>query len=290
MPSSCHHLACVSNIPYSLALQIVRICSKPALKEQRFSELKTLLLQQDYKISMINSAINKARKVTRSEALKYVAPSQPSKRPVYVVTYDPRLPSLQSITTKHWRSMTAMDSYLTHVFPAPPMIAYKQQQNLKDLLVRAKINKGNTNVKRNPLREKKGMYNCKKQCSACPFVLFRKLVKINTYTWNLRNHYDCETKNIIYLIECDLERCQQKYVGETKRKLKERFLEHKRDVENGELTATGHHFNLPGHNFSNMKMMVIEKMKNSSDIYRKEREKFHIKKFNTFYNGINKTP
>ena len=54
--------------------------------------------------------------------------------------------------------------------------------------------------------------------------------------------------------------------------------------------ATGAHFNGKGHSLENMKICIIEKVKKSSEQYRKEREKFFIQKFNTYHNGINKKP
>ena len=52
--------------------------------------------------------------------------------------------------------------------------------------------------------------------------------------------------------------------------------------------ATGEHFDLPGHNISNMKVTIVERVKKNDDQYRKEREKYFINKFNTFYRGINR--
>ena len=46
--------------------------------------------------------------------------------------------------------------------------------------------------------------------------------------------------------------------------------------------ATGHHFNLPGHSINNVTVTIIEKVKKNDTQYRKEREKFHIRKFNTY--------
>ena len=52
--------------------------------------------------------------------------------------------------------------------------------------------------------------------------------------------------------------------------------------------TTREHFNLPGHNISNMKVTIVERVKKNDDQYRKEREKYFINKFNTFYRGINR--
>ena len=81
-----------------------------------------------------------------------------------------------------------------------------------------------------------------------------------------------------------------KYVGETRRILKFRFAEHRGYVNNQEDTPTGEHFNSPGHSLADMTVTILEKVKSSDDLYRKEREKYFIRKFNTFYKGLNIRP
>ena len=43
--------------------------------------------------------------------------------------FDPRLPAIQPIQLKHWRSMTGEDSYLKEVFEQPPLTAFRRQNN-----------------------------------------------------------------------------------------------------------------------------------------------------------------
>ena len=75
-----------------------------------------------------------------------------------------------------------------------------------------------------------------------------------------------------------------KYVGETKIILKYRFAEHRGYVNNSdESQATGEHFNSPGHSLSDMTITILEKVKLNDALYRKEREKYFIRKSNTFY-------
>ena len=52
----------------------------------------------------------------------------------------------------------------------------------------------------------------------------------------------------------------------------------------------GEHFNLAGHSKNDMKVTVIEKVRSVDPQYGREREKVHIRRFNTFYNGLNKEP
>ena len=51
---------------------------------------------------------------------------------------------------------------------------------------------------------------------------------------------------------------------------------------------TGAHFNLPGHDLSNLKITVLEIPKKMDDQYRKQRERYLINKFNTKHQGLNK--
>ena len=59
--------------------------------------MKSLLLSRNYKIGMINAAIEKAKSVSRTEALNRAEKSEVTRRPVFKVQYDPRLPSISGI-------------------------------------------------------------------------------------------------------------------------------------------------------------------------------------------------
>lgn len=52
--------------------------------------------------------------------------------------------------------------------------------------------------------------------------------------------------------------------------------------------ATGAHFNLPGHSLADLKFTILEQVRYNDEEYRREREKYFINKFNTFYHGINR--
>ena len=106
-------------------------------------------------------------------------------------------------------------------------------------------------------------------------------------TWKINKNVNCLTENIVYLIECT--KCKEKYIGESERSLKCRLADHRGYVDNGLInTATGSHFNQPGHSLSNLSITIIEKQKNKSGIYRKERERYFINMFNSYYKGMNK--
>ena len=80
-----------------------------------------------------------------------------------------------------------------------------------------------------------------------------------------------KTFNVIYLIQCRL--CNLQYIGETKRRLKDRFNEHRRPILNptGNYihTAVSEHFLTSNHSDNHMLLLPIEKLKNGRDSFRK---------------------
>ena len=208
-------------------------------------------------------------------------------KPVFAVKFDPRLPSISSIQAKHWRAMVSQNQYLAKCFPKPPLTAFKRPKNIKEFLIRAKV----------PLppevrnkRDLKGMKKCTKQCSACPYISEGRNIKINKRnTWKITKRLDCNSFNVIYMIECNIDKCRKRYIGETRRAIKNRLADHRGYVVNNHIDkATGAHFTLPGHSLADMRCTVLEQVKVRSDLYRKEREKYFINKFNTIEEGLNR--
>ena len=288
LPSSCHPPSCTKNIPFSLCLRIVRICSKSEYRENQFLKLKVLMENRGYSQRTIDSAIDRAREIPRQIALRRVIRRQTDRRPVFALTYDPRLPPIQSIQAKHWRSMVGQDPYLSEVFSQPPLTAYRRQRNIRDHLIRAKVP---SDPKPYPERRHRGMQKCTKNCTACPYIREVKSLRINGQEWKINQSLNCEISNCVYLIECKKDNCEMRYVGETKRILKFRLADHRGYVQNQDTTkATGEHFNSPGHSLADLSITILEKVKKNDDLYRKEREKYFIRKFNTFYRGLNRQP
>ena len=198
-----------------------------------------------------------------------------SERPVFAVLYDTRMPTIPPIQAKHWRAMVSQDRHLEEVFPKPPVTGFKRKQNIRNFIIRAKL----PNPKKAyPDKKIKGMFRCGKQCPACPFIQEGTKIKINRKTdWKINKKTNCESSNIVYMIECSKDNCDQRYIEETKRWLKARLAEHRGYVRSNDTTkATGAHFNLPGHALSDMKVTIIEQVKIKDDQYRKQREEYYI--------------
>lgn len=100
------------------------------------------------------------------------------------------------------------DKYLEEVFEEPPLIAYKRNKNLQEVLIRAKLN-----INKRQQRKLKGMKKCGK-CIACCLIKEGRSIKSNETTWTLNREYDCNSKNVVYMLECDKDNCKKRYVGE----------------------------------------------------------------------------
>ena len=167
------------------------------------------------------------------------------------------------------------------------LTGFKRQPNIRNHLIRAQL----PNPKKPyPVRSNKGMFKCGRECPTCPFIQEGKTIKINKNTdWKVSRKVNFQSFNIVYMIKCVKENFNKRYIGETKRMLKSRMADHRGYVISGNTeTATGAHFNSPGHSLSHMKVSVIEQVKKKDDNYRRIREKYHIEKFNTLNNGLNK--
>ena len=70
-----------------------------------------------------------------------------------------------------------------------------------------------------------------KNCSTCPYIshgLTPYTFSSNSETRLIKSNLTCDTKNLIYMIQCN--RCNLQYIAETKRRLQDHFIEHRRTI------------------------------------------------------------
>ena len=119
-----------------------------------------------------------------------------------------------------------------------------------------------------------------------PFLNQERLVlKFLTFyfrgeTYKIKSHITCNTVNVIYMVQCLLFKMQ--YIGETKRRFKDRFNEHRRPILNPSdsyiQTAVSEHFLSNSHSVSHMPLIPIEILRYERDCLRKASEAHLIHK------------
>jgi peptide-methionine (R)-S-oxide reductase len=216
LPSSCHPSHIFKSVPYSLGLRLVRICSDREDLKKRLFELEEMLLSRGYSKNIVKETTLKALTLDRAEILKKVTKTKKD-RVVLAVTYHPKLPSVSSIISKHYKTLSK-DQKAKETFPLPPMVAFKQPPNLRNKLVHAKLpTKGKSK------RQVNGIRPCNKPCGICPYVLQSNQF-ISTATkerFQIKGTFNCNTSGVIYLTTCS--KCLIQYVGQTGRRLVDRI-------------------------------------------------------------------
>ena len=111
---------------------------------------------------------------------------------------------------------------------------------------------------------------CQKQ-HLIPGKYFRCTVTKKSYA--IRQHLDCNVRNVIYLITCNA--CQKQYVGSTTN-LKTRFANYKSNIKlvNKSCTCV-QHFGRE-HNWLDFRIQPIEKVYLSEELQSSEKEKKHL--------------
>lgn len=141
--------------------------------------------------------------------------------------------------------------------------AYRKNRNLKDLLVRAKLE---------PLQIKDRVPQ---------WFCYRKFVQNKTdktfFKILQKSHW--KTENCIYMIFC--QECEMQYIGETKNSLVIRMRQHKYNICNKKETQTPvvEHFIM--HGWEALRAMVIQSNPTWTDKERKQRERQWIYNLNT---------
>ena len=104
----------------------------------------------------------------------------------------------------------------------------------------------------------------------------------------ITDHFTCISANVIYCITCTL--CKKIYIGETGRRLADRFREHLRDVEKNDTDASkpvGRHFNLPNHSHHNMTICGLSLHHGNTESRKNLEQKFIFQLGTLYPHGIN---
>ena len=220
LPSSAHPTHIPSNIVYSMAFRLVRICSSEEKFENRLQELKEeFLIPRGYKPKIIDGQFKRIRDLPgncfiekRKGALKKKETQKSgNKRVIAPFQYNPFLPKISSVMIKHHTTMLFNNPELKETFPDPPMAALRQGPNLRKYLCKSKLTKKSreNNFRRNTRKNAAGWKKCSKPCPVCPLSAPpTQKVKYGTsnYIHNIETPVNCQSENVIYMWRCNKEK------------------------------------------------------------------------------------
>ena len=151
-----HPEALKKSLPYSQALRGRRISSNQKDFEDFCLSLTNAFVKRGYKEEEIIPSIERARNTDRASTLKN---SNRDKKTdcLFITTYNRTLPNVNLTLKKHWH-LLKLDPVMSRFFEKPPMIAFKRNKNIGDILS-SKL------IKDNQVERKLG--NRKGKCSPC---------------------------------------------------------------------------------------------------------------------------
>ena len=180
--------------------------------------------------------------INRQSALQ-TSQKEKNDRIPFTLTFHPHNNPVKAIILNNFKILQN-DPETSAIFSQPPLISFKRDKNVGNFLVKSTFK----------TIEEPGTFKCaRSRCKTCPFVQNAHKISGPKRSVKITDRFTCTSANVIYCITCTL--CKKLYIGETGRRLGDRFREHLRDVEKDDKDTSkpvARHFNLPNHSKEHM--------------------------------------
>ena len=277
------------SIPFSQALRLRRICSTNNEFQDSCDKLRNKLIERGYKQQEINEGIERTKTLDRKKLLEEKAKKQSNRIPL-VLTYNRTLPNVKRAISNNW-NLLHINQEFKDVFQEPPILAFRRNRNLYDLLGCKNIVDGK--LQRLPKKKKIGFSTkcfSKSGNLCCKQVVHTQSFKSNVTqkTYHIFHELNCKSKLLIYLMECRI--CRIQYIGKSETEFNIRLNNHRKDVNRQNAPRADQHFKLPDHNFNqHARFILIEQLDNMridkdlATLRLKKREDFWIETLKTLH-------
>ena len=220
--------------------------------------------KRGYPASVIQAAHHRAQQIDRQSALQ-TSQKEKNDRIPFTFTFHPRNNPVKAIILNNFKILQN-DPETGAIFSQPPLISFKRDKNVGNFLVRSAFK----------TIEKPGTFKCaRSRCKTCPFVHNADKISGPKRSVKITDRFTCTSANVIYCITCTL--CKKLYIGETGRRLGDRFREHLRDVEKDDKDASkpvARHFNLPNHSKEHMSICGLSLHQGTTDSRKNLEQRF----------------
>ena len=265
--SSSHPFHVKDSIPYSQFLRLRKLCSDDSDFNSKCDEMSNFFSERGYPDSILSKALNRVQNVNRESALEPSASDNEERIP-FTLTFYPNNLTARNVVLRNFKILLSGPE-TAPIFPNPQLVSFKRDRNLRNSLVRSSL----------PSNLEPGTFICSpKVCNTCPLVNFKTHFQGPEGSYQVNDHFDCTTSNIIYCITCTL--CNKLYIGESGRKLGDRFGEHLLDVKNkgsNLFKPVTRHFNLPDHLHQHMEICEINLHFGNNEIQNRKEQRLFLK-------------
>ena len=151
------------------------------------------------------------RHVKQTNALqRNISADDKESRIPLVLTYHPLNNRIKRILLDNFKILSD-DPVTKEIFPQPPLVAYRRNENLRDKLLA-------------------GSAPCQhRRCQTCDHISSDTNLQGPNFSITIRQSFTCQSSGLVYCISC--RRCPAIYIGETGHTLRECFGKHIRSIE-----------------------------------------------------------
>ncbi len=245
--NSSHPHSCKNSIPYSQFLRIRRICSTDDEFRKNAAMISECFRGQGYPKSIINRSLELARRKSRHSLLNpIVGERNKLDRIVFPITFHKKNLQVCRIVKGNYEILST-DTMVKCAFNSKPMIAFRRGKNLHNMLVRSTLQ---TEVAG-------GTTPCdRSRCLTCNHITNTTRIIGPRGYFDVKERFTCISEGVVYAIEC--KKCGSLYIGETGRRLADRFREHRNNVlKDRKDNEVAGHFNQDGHCVGDMQVYDV---------------------------------
>ena len=305
-----------ASLPYGLALRIKRICSNQGDFKRHCEKLIIHLRKRGFKLGLIKEGIRKASQMKREDLLTPKEKSPTDERMIFSTTFNPMVPDLREKIHNLHHILHSTEK-CKKLYPHPPLIAYRRNRSLNDLLVSRRLppdteihppssTNSTTIDKSSEVCEECGltfssgrgktihytMMHSKttsqtttgfspcgdKRCNTCTLGTFGTSIPITSKGSTFTIKDHLTCKSSNVIYCLTCKKCHDQYIGETDQELHCRQRGHLSDIrKNKEGLPYVEHFRSCG--IENYTITCVEQVRRNSSDFRKAREIFYKKLF-----------
>ncbi|MGH0115911.1 UNVERIFIED_CONTAM: hypothetical protein FKN15_054267 [Acipenser sinensis] len=217
---SSHPKACRNSIPYSQLLRLRHICSDDSDFLNKTNDMCAFFRNCGFLDTILREAQLRVSTINRKDALYKTKTQNTNNGFPLVLTYHPMTKKVQHIIQRNF-SILQDDPSTAPIFINPPVMSYRRDKNQREHLV-------HSNTQPN-LDSLKGMFPCNRShCATCKYIHSNTVGKEAKSSFTIHDTFTCISKGIIHCIGCI--KCNKLYIGETKQRLADHFVEHLKSI------------------------------------------------------------
>ncbi len=242
-PNSNHPIHIYKNIPKSLLIRNLRICSERS--DFYFFSRKTIneLQKRGFDYNSLKKSFAIVKNIDRNSVIKYKQKDtiQNDNSIRLIMQYDHNYMNLKNTTKKCFETIKKDYTWLNNMNLE---FGNSILENLKAILI--------DKIKSYSLEHNKTKKCKNENCGICKYILEVSFLNINyNYSIPIMSNCNCENDNLVYIIKCM--KCKYFYIGETGKSAKVRIGQHLNNIKNFQpyikvKSEIAEHFNLKGHN------------------------------------------